>query len=335
MKFFQLKSKLSGGELAPIYLVEGGDAFFRRKAEELLLAPLRESECFDLNYVVFSEDYKLADAVAACRQLPFLAEKRAVVVRECYPKAAELEGNAPVAAYALDPSPDTLLVIVNSSTSEIRKKLKDAVQFVDCSTEEPEVVARWISGMFKQRGISCPHPVAVRLCGYCRADMARIDGEVEKLAAYCEGGEVTVADVDELVTRDTEYQVYELSNALAAKNPARALEILGDLMGKHDLGYVSAVLATLYNFFKRLYVSAGAPESDRTLSEYLGVKEYAVKMSRKTAAAYPPSALKAAAELCRSADVDMKSGKISAAAAVNSVVLGISAVLGGKGGGRV
>ena len=179
--------------------------------------------------------------------------------------------------------------------------------------------------------MECENPVAIKLCEYCRCDMSRISGEIEKLFSYCEGNKVTLQDVENLVAKDLEYQVYELSNELTLRNSGKAFGILNSLLEKNDVGFISMILVTLYNYFKRIYIIKDSSESDKVLSSYLGVKEFAVKMSRKQAAAISKENLKFIIALCQQIDTDFKSGKINAETAIHFLVLSITDLLGKAG----
>jgi len=284
----------------------------------MLLAEPKSAGDMDLS--CFYEGYKIADVLAACQQLPFFSSLRGVLVKEFYPKSSDFDKGG-LEAYAKNPVTTTRLVFVNQGKSDLAKKLGGLAEVVDCSHELPETVVKWITSLFKQRGLGCTQRAARLLCEFCRADMGRIDGEIQKLSAYCADGQIGEEDVQELVFKDEEYQIFELTNAIASKNPGRAYGVLKTITAGGGSGAGAILLSTLHNSFKRMHIVKNSKDSDKVLSGYMGVKEYAVKMARRQASLLSAQAIDAVAELCRRADREYKSGKINVEAALTHAVL--------------
>ena len=141
MKFLKLKSAVQQGLSASVVLIEGDDAFLRKKAEDLLTEPYR-NDFFDLNSSFFYENYRIKDVTEQCLMLPFMSERRVVVVRECYPTAEEIEKGA-LGKYLRSPCETTLLIISNQKKSELGKKAKNLIEIVDCGREENDVVVKF------------------------------------------------------------------------------------------------------------------------------------------------------------------------------------------------
>ncbi len=317
MKFVQLKAKLNQGSWAPVYAIEGDDAFLCQKAEGLLLAPFR-NDLAEMNCTFFSEGYSAADIVEAANVLPFLQEKRAVTVRDFALKKEVEKG--PLADYLAHPHPETLLIFAVRPGEKI--KWPAGVEKVDCSREEPSVVSRWIAGMFRAEGLQADAAACTRLCDYCLCNMGRINGEIKKLSAYC-SGRVTEKDVEALVAKEFDYVVFDLSNAVLKKDAGRALSVSEELTSSNDPGFVVVLLTALYNSFKRMYAAKVSKESDKILAGYFKVKEYAVTMARKQAARVPAETLKRCMDFCAEADFAFKSGKMPALSAYRNALLNI------------
>ena len=319
MKFLKLKSAVQQGLSASVVLIEGDDAFLRKKAEDLLTEPYRY-DFFDLKSSFFYENYRIKDVTEQCLMLPFMSERRVVVVRECYPTAEEIEKGA-LGKYLRSPCETTLFIISNQKKSELGKKAKNLIEIVDCGREENDVVVKWVNCMIKSCGCQIEYPAAVKLCEFCKNDMARISTEIDKLVCYCSDQRITDADVELMVAKDIEYQVYELTNALGSGNSAKAVEISNSLLYRNDSGMVPMILTTMNNYFKRLYVVQKSREPDSVLAEYLGVKEFAVKMAKRQSALFREEELKRYLQLCEAADFDFKSGRVNAVQAARTILL--------------
>ena len=142
---------------------------------------------------------------------------------------------------------------------------------------------------------------------YCLSDMTRIKTETHKLISFVgSGGTIKSQDVDNLVARDLEYKVYELTDYIGKKNFDKALLVIKDMTDKGELP--SRILSYIYNYFRRLLHVAISDMTLEELAEAFGVKEYAVSKMKKQAMMFKKKALKSAVDMLCSADFNIKSG---------------------------
>lgn len=293
MKFVLFKKSLEEGA-APIYLFEGEEEYFKVRGEEMLREKFVAEPSLD------SAAYEGADMkgaamtalVAAAQSFPFMSPKRLVKVTDFYP--TEKEYAAYLKSYFEDPQPSTVLLIVNSAPAKGKGfDLKKApnVTFVDCGRADEETVMRWIYTRFKREQIYADTEVCERVMRYCLADMSRVAGETEKLIAFAgRGGKLTLEDVDEIVYRDTDYKIYEMTGAISVGNYTKYASVMAELKAKG--ADEMNLLNGLCSYFRTLFEIAALKKSDADTAAMLGMKEYAVKMSRRQASAFTPIRLK-------------------------------------------
>ena len=287
MKFVLFKNSIEAGA-APIYLFEGEEEYFKHRGEEMLRErflsePALNSAAFDGPEL---KGDRLTSLVAAAQCFPFCSEKRIVKVTDLFP--SEREFDTYLKPYFEHPCASTILLIVNNKGGKAKgADLKKApnVTYVDCSRADEETVLRWIFTRMRCEGVACDTECCERIMRYCLGSMSRIAAETEKLLAYAgKGGTITAADVDAVVYRDAEYKIYEMTDALGRGNFAGYMSVMNELMGK---GMDEAgVLNSLCNFFRTMYAVAVLKRTDADAAKVLGMKEYAVKMSRRQANAW-------------------------------------------------
>lgn len=281
MKFTQLKDDIAQGA-QKIYLLEGDDAYFRTKAEEQIKSAFLEMP--ELNYASFDgSQYKgaaLSDITSALSAFPFMAPKRVVKLSEFYP--TESDYSKYLQPFFEDFPSDSILIIVNSQSKKgVDLKRKKCVTYVDCNRADEEVVARWAYLTMKRAGVSSTVEACEAIASYCIRDMARVSMEVEKLIEWGKGGSVSKADVDNLVYKDAEYRVYEMTKAVARRDYTSFTLICNDLLSK---GYdENALLASLLNYFKNLLALLTQSGSPQELATMLKMSEWAVKKNGEEA----------------------------------------------------
>lgn len=77
--------------------------------------------------------------------------------------------------------------------------------------------------------------------------MARVSSEVQKIIEYGVSP-VTAEIVEQLVYKDADYRIYEMTDAVAVKNYSRFLTICGGLSKKS--ADKSMVISSLHRYFK-------------------------------------------------------------------------------------
>ena len=287
LKYVDFKKFTDENGAQPIYLFEGEEAYFREKGETMLRSRYVQEPTLD--FVSFDgaslKGDKLKTLVDAVNCFPFISEKRVVCVTEFYPTEKDFE-------YYLkplfeNPSRDGILLIVNegkgkTGTAALAKKPN--VTYVDCSRSDEETIKKWITLTCKRAGVYADGVTCGKLASYCVYDMARISKETEKLLTYCEAkGLDRLKDevVDMLVYPDSEYNIYELANALARKNYSEYMKIVADLCTR---GFnETTLLSSLASYFRGLYEVSLCSGSDREIATALGIKEYAAKKNREQA----------------------------------------------------
>lgn len=152
--------------------------------------------------------------------------------------------------------------------------------------------------------------------------MTRINGETEKLISYALGkSQITEADVDALCVKETDYKLYEVVDFIASRRYDRAYESFTEMLDSAGDG--QKLFVSLYYHFRKLFYVSVSNESDKALSEYLGIKEFAVKKAREQARRFSPKRLKAVTDKLEKEDADFKQGKLEAQSAIWNGILNI------------
>ncbi len=284
MKFVQLAKNLKEEGVAPVYLIEGDEAYFREHAVEAVRAACALAQPA-LNDVRLEGDTlkgdELLKLIAQLSTLPFFDERRIVRLYEFYP--TEREWETYLKPYCASPCPTTVLLIVNTGAKKgADLKRKGGVTYVDCGKETEEMLGRWLFGLVKRTGLSIDGDAASLMVRYCNQDAARMKLEVEKLGLILgHGGRITREAVESYVAKDVEYKIYELTQAASRGNSSAFFQILNDLMEK---GFdENAALSSLTSHYRTLAEITNMRGTDAEIGQTLGIKPYAVQKNRETA----------------------------------------------------
>lgn len=246
--------------------------------------------------VLYGRDSDLDQILAAARQFPMMAERRLVLVKE----AQELrewrskEKLEKLAAYADNPVSSTVLVLVHRNKmpdkrlSAVKRIQKAGVVFQSDRIRDyklPDWIERHVAA--NQRRIS-PRTAQI-LAEYLGNDLKKIAGEMEKLfIALPEGGEVSDALIEQHIGISKEYNIFELTNALADKDVSRVTRIIQYMRANEKNHPVPRILPTLTNYFARILTFHHLPSHDPSaVASALRVHPFAAKEYARAARNYP------------------------------------------------
>jgi DNA polymerase-3 subunit delta len=322
LKFFDLKKSLSSGETSAVYYFYGEDRFLVQRGIELIKERFLKND-FDYNIFDCSKitGENLINLVTALKSYPMLSEKRIVLAEGL--NITDKDYKSYLEDYFNNPNSSSILLITESESSIKKfdfKKLR-GVTNVDCNRGEASVIIKWIYTEFKKAGIEADTEAIELMCDYTLCSMTRLSNETVKLIDYSKGGRIDIDAVKKLVAKDSDYQLYEMTNEIAKGNFNNAIVILNDLKDKGINEQI--LLIKIFSYFRSLFHISVSDKTNKELSSVLKVKEYAVKMMRMQAQSFSKKNLKLIVEEIAKYDAAVKSGKIDIINALQITVYNI------------
>jgi len=323
MKYVDFRKFTDEHGAQPIYLFEGEEVYFREKGEAMLRSRFVAEPMLDL--VTFDgaslKGEKLSALIAALHSYPFISEKRFIKVTEFYPS----ENDFKLYLKELFVSPPTSSILFISNTNKEKNgsmslSKQPNVTFVDCSKSDEETIKKWIYLTMKKAGVIADGMTCDLLAAYCNYDMSRISMETEKLLLVATAtGQTRMTDelVREHVYPETEYKIYELTNAIARGNYAEYVRILQDLTMKST--DVIPVLSMIASYFRTLYEVRVMAGSSASVAAELGMKEFVVRKNRDQASKFSAEQLLGYYGAVYDAIASIKCGELTPTSAVKSV----------------
>jgi DNA polymerase-3 subunit delta len=109
--------------------------------------------------------------------------------------------------------------------------LRNRCLIVEFPYARPEELTGWVTRRFKAEGIEIDAYTASQLVETCEQSMTDMLNEIEKLTAYLGGRKnVTGQDIEKVCTMSIKARIFDLTDAIADKKSARALELLSDMI---------------------------------------------------------------------------------------------------------
>jgi DNA polymerase-3 subunit delta len=266
------------GALRSGYVLAGDEAFLLDRCRGAVLkgfvpADMRDF-CLSEFDLVGTSIFEVLDRA----QTPSLMSPFQVIfvrgVKQLYTRGSKKEEFAALDRYFRSPNPQALLVFVADfvriPSDARRMEMDDKNRFerltetlgVHCGMVElarvnEEDAMRWIVSTAQQSEVRVEPDAARELVDALGADMLLISAELEKLLLYTLGrGRVTVGDVETMVLGAKQRSLYELTDAISARDRARALALLQGLLNSSEAGEDAAIghLYMLARTFRQMLV---------------------------------------------------------------------------------
>ena len=321
MKYVELekhiKSVLRGEEeFAPLYVVSGEDDYLKELAIKQFEGAL-DKDYADFNVSKFFSDVEIDELKDALDTYPMFDSVR--IVEYFADEKTTNDLRTFIEEYVKTPSPTSVLVVsVDGDANKIFKQKKATA--VDCSRLEDNELAYEINKILAVEPSVLIEPDAtMELISRTQGGMARIVSETSKLKAYA-NGTITKRDVEDMVVADLDFQIFELSNALAEKDGNKALEIV-NLFSQNGVRGVTVLNLVYDKYRKMLHAELNKDKSNDEVGQMLGMKGGAVYYLRKTSSKYSQVRLKKCVDYLHSLQCDVLSGKRLEASALQEAVL--------------
>jgi len=280
------------GALKPGYVLAGDELFLLDRCRAAILKAFVPVELRDFCL----SDLDLADAsiyeVLDRAQTPSLMAPFQVIfvrnVRQMYTRGAKKDEFAALERYFRSPNPQALLIFVADflriPSDSRRMEMDDKNRFeritetlgehcgvVELARVNEDDAMRWATATAQEGGARLDPDAARELVDALGADMMLVASELEKLLLYTlgrtgmpadgsslvgSGGRITLGDVETMVLAAKQRSLYELTDAISARDRVRALALLHGLLNSSDAGEDAAIghLYMLARTFRQMLV---------------------------------------------------------------------------------
>jgi DNA polymerase III subunit delta len=307
----------------PVYWLEGEEDYYIDKlvqyAEHEILT---EAEAgFNLT-VFYGKDADWATVINACRRYPMFAERQVVLLKE----AQQMRDIDKLEPYIEKPLTSTVFVVSYKEKkvdgrSRLAKLLKEKAELFTSKKKYEKELPGWTSELVQSKGYDITQRALVLLVDHIGNDLNRIENEIDKLLVNLGGRDrITEDDIEKYVGISKEYNVFELQDAFAKKDKAKAIRIIQYFEGNPKAGPIQLILPSLYNFFSKVYlVHSQGTTDEKTVAAAIGVNAFFVKDYLSAARNYDYSGVESALLLLHA--YNLRSVGVNSAAAEDASLL--------------
>ncbi|HOZ46823.1 MAG TPA: DNA polymerase III subunit delta [Candidatus Hydrogenedentes bacterium] len=319
------------GAPAPVYLfgpfrapgarIPSFEPVLAERAIERLVARFVEPSMKDLVYGSFyADEADAADIVLEAQTLPFLAERRVILVRNAEHYSSE-SAAGPMLAYVQKPCDTTILMLVSSQVDK-RTKFYKACEasgvIVECPALNEREVVEWVRAAVGALGKTIGYGAVQELIGRAGTHLSDVENAIHVVAGYV-GDAPTISDEDVVAACAdvAEEEIWALTDAIAASETSDALRALHKLLdlGKHE----DEIMGTINWLLKSAYAVAVANKGQPSVSSFVARK--VEPLARKLGV----SKLRDAFALCTDTHFMLRTTSVDSTLALELLVVKLSA----------
>lgn len=252
------------------YFVTGSDEAAVKKAAAALAAELAPgADAFGLEMIdgavenVDAAAGKIHAATQALLTLPFLGGTKLVWLKSATFLADTVTGRSDTISSALEnlcgilsaPLPDGVVFLMSAPEPDKRRAAyKQLTKLCKTSVHDKpdlgfrageEEVISWTAGKARDRGLQISHDAVETLAARVGVDSGQLDNELDKLeTAFGPGHPIEAIDVRALVPATRESGIFDIGNAISARDLPLALETLSQLLRQGEKG-IGILLASI------------------------------------------------------------------------------------------
>jgi DNA polymerase-3 subunit delta len=290
-----------------VHFVKGDDPALILDALSGLLQELAGDDAFAIEDVSDAEE-PVAAAVDAGRTVPFLADRRVIVLRDV--GRFRSEELAPLFEYLDDPSPTAVLVLV-AGGGQTNAKLTTAVRKVghvtDVSVPSGKGRSSWILDQIAGARLKLERGAVDQLAAHLGEDTGRLPGLLTLLsAAYGDGAKIGLEELEPFLGDAGGVAPWDLTDAIDSGSTELAISQLHRMVGAGDR-HPLVVMATLHRHYaSMLRLDGSGVTNENEAAELLGIKPYPAKKALTQARKLGHAGITRAIELLAQADLDLR-----------------------------
>ncbi|MBQ2917174.1 MAG: DNA polymerase III subunit delta [Clostridia bacterium] len=329
-----LENELKQGKLNSIYLFYGEELFLLENAVKKIKKLFGEL-ILGINYIQINET-NIDNLISDIETPAFGFDKKLIVIKNAglFKKGtkknpeANSERQKKIAKYIeeninlINDSAILLFIEEDVSKVELQKVIEENGVVCNFERLKPLDIKKRLKGICNLYEVNVSEKELDLLIETSGTNMLGLINEIRKLIEYAgKGGTITKESVEKLATKEFDAIIFDLTDNLGKKDIKEAMRILNELT--YNKEPVQKILITLYNHFKKIYLTKLCTERNRDVISVLNLKPnqtFLVSKYKRQAGYFKTNELRKILGELIELDNKYKSGKID-------INIGLEAIL--------
>jgi DNA polymerase-3 subunit delta len=225
--------------IAPLYVISSDEHLLALEAADKIRRAARANGYSERDVLTVERSFKWGELLAANNEMSLFGDKKLIELRIPTGKPGK-DGGAALQSYAKDLSPDNLTLITlpkldwQTAKAAWVASLQQAAVYIEIPTVERAALPGWIGTRLAAQGQSVDRQGLDFIADRVEGNLLAAHQEIQKLGLLHEPGKLTFEQVHDAVLNVARYDVFKLSEAMLAGDPARLVRMLEGLRGEGE-----------------------------------------------------------------------------------------------------
>ncbi|MES2015098.1 MAG: DNA polymerase III subunit delta [Pseudomonadota bacterium] len=225
--------------IAPLYVITSDEHLLALEAADKIRRAARANGYSERDVLTVERTFKWGELLAANQALSLFGDKKLIELRIPTGKPGK-DGGAALQAYTKDLSPDNLTLITlpkldwQTAKAAWVGSLQQAAVYIEIPSIERAALPNWIGTRLAAQGQSADRQGLDFIADRVEGNLLAAHQEIQKLGLLHEPGRLTFEQIHDAVLNVARYDVFKLSEAMLAGDPARLVRMLEGLKGEGE-----------------------------------------------------------------------------------------------------
>ena len=238
----------------------------KKQVKKFLMETFSNQNRYDVTYLN-SKDVTEGNIIDECQQMSLSCENKVVVIENSNFLTAErikdkMNFSDDILEYLKNENEFTKLIFTViydkklDSRNSIVKYIKEKGKIIECKDLKDSDWEVYVAKYFEKRSINITKDAIKEICNRCNGDLNVFINEVNKLLLY-KMNNITVKDVDLIITKPLEENIFDILNKLLHNKKTSAISIYRDLVLQkvEPVVLISIISTTLIYLDKILFLN--------------------------------------------------------------------------------
>jgi len=337
MSYDVLRNELKKDIIRNLYLFYGEEEYLKEYCLRQIEQAVVNEDTRALNKIVLEGKTDTVKIIDNCETMPVFADKKIVIVKNSglFVSKNKSEGktdkkgkqNDELVSF-LQNIPSYTYLIFYEEEIDKRTKLVNVIGknglVVEFSYRKPAELAKWVIKVFKANKKEISMTAASMLVENCEAGMNSLLNEINKVIAFMgDEKKVTEEIIDKVCSKSVKGRIFDLTDAIAEKNSAKALEVLNDLIVlKEPIPKILFMITRQLRQILEMKLLVNEGLSEREAASKMNILPFVAGKVYKQAQRFTVDALKAAINQSLEMDIAIKNGRLDGRIAAELFIAG-------------
>ncbi len=225
--------------IAPLYVISSDEHLLALEAADKIRRAARANGYSERDVLTVDRSFKWGELLAANQALSLFGDKKLIELRIPTGKPGK-DGGAALQAYTKDLSPDNLTLITlpkldwQTAKAAWVSSLQQAAVYIEIPIIERAALPNWIGTRLAAQGQSADRQGLDFIADRVEGNLLAAHQEIQKLGLLHEPGKLSFEQIHDAVLNVARYDVFKLSEAMLAGDPARLARMLEGLKGEGE-----------------------------------------------------------------------------------------------------